>query len=810
MVTADASAQGLSTKEAEKRFAEYGPNLLKIPRRVTFGAIFKEEVQEPMILLLLVVAVFYTLWGKVEDALTIFVVITLLVFAEVWNEYRAKKAVNALSIFAAPKTKSIRDGKVTEIDTENIVPGDVLILAPGTRIAADCTCTASFSLEVDESSLTGESYPQEKGVSAELYAGTMVVSGQGMARVVSTAKNTRMGKIYGLSLEIKPPKTALQLAMKSLAKSLVKIAVFFSLLIMAVGILRGNDPKEMVLVGLALAFATIPEELPIIITMILGLGSYKLSKEKFLVKKLKAAETLGDATVILTDKTGTITESRMSVVSVYPKGKEKDVLRAVLSSLTAISLSATDKALRGKASALGLRSDSSEILRERSFGNGRKTMSLLRKTKKGLMLFTIGAPEEILKMSEGGAPLRKVLDEEAGKGRRVIAVALRPVPESEKQKPFETLEKNLAIAGLISLEDPPREGVKDTIGRIQRAGIRTIMVTGDHAKTAAFIAKSVGIPFEKILTGEEIDRLSDAKLQSAVKEVSVFARATPEQKYRLVNALHRNGEVVAVTGDGVNDSLALKSADIGISMGVKGTDAAKEASDAVLADDNFVTIGKAVFEGRKFYDNLRKGVKYYLSVKVALVLVFLMPLLLGLPLPFAPIQIIILELFMDLAASAGFVAEPSERAIYTRPPQRGGTFLGSLLPGIFASGTSLFAAVTLTYGYALSQGMPLVRAQSFAFVAWMIGHILLAYISRSEKETLFALGPFSNRIMNLWASLVFAFLLAAMVIPSVGSNVRLITLTLEEVATICVISILALLPLELKKICRRKTGKRAG
>lgn len=793
---------GLSSSEAAKRLAQFGPNRAKKPSEVSFLAIAKEEVQEPMILLLLVVGFFYTLWGKLEDAVTIFVVIALLVFAEVWNEYRAKKAITALSRLAAPKTKVLRDGKVVEIETEKIVPGDILILASGTRVAADCRLLSSFSLQFDESSLTGESFPAEKAAGTEAYAGTLVVSGEGKAEAFATGAGTKMGKIAALAQEIKPPRTPLQLAMKSLTKTLVWVALFFSVSIPLLGILRGNDLRTMLLTGLALAFATIPEELPIIITMILGLGSYKLSNEKFLVKKIKAAEVLGDATVILTDKTGTITENRMRVVSVFPEKAQEEALAAAAASLTELSLSPTDRALSEKARELGIGPDQREILRERSFGDGRKTRAILRKSRNGLELSVIGAPEEILAMADGRKDdFLRAIEKEAANGRRVIAVATKEVHSYEKDKPFSELEKGVTIAGLLSLEDPPREGVKNTIALARQAGIRTIMVTGDHPRTAAFIASEVGIPSGKVIAGDELDRMSDADLQKAVKETSVFARTTPEHKYRLVNALHRNGEVVAVTGDGVNDTLALKSADIGVAMGIKGTDAAKEAADAVLANDNFVTIGHAIFEGRKFFDNLGKGVKYYLSVKVALVLVFLLPILLGLAFPFAPIQIIVLELFMDLAASAGFVAEPAEKAIFTRPPRSPKQeFLNPLLGGIAVSGTCLFAAVTFTYGYALWQGIPLAQAQSMAFVAWMLGHILLAFVSRSGKEPLFSLGLLSNTLMNWWASAVFGFLLLALLIPQIGTNLKLAPLTIEQLAIILAISLLAILPLELAKI----------
>jgi len=334
------------------------------------------------------------------------------------------------------------------------------------------------------------------------------------------------------------------------------------------------------------------------------------------------------------------------------------------------------------------------------------------------------------------------------------------------------------------------------------------MVTGDYPKTAAFIAESVGIKANKVLIGEDLDEISDEKLRETVREISVFARTTPEHKYRLVKALQANGEVVAVTGDGVNDALALKGADIGIAMGIRGTDAAKEATDIVLADDNFVTIGQGIFEGRKLFDNLRKGIRYYLSVKTALILVFLLPVILGVPLPFAPIQIIILELFMDLAASVGFVMEPAEKTIYTRPPRNPKEkFLNpNMIRGIVLSGVSLFVAVSIPYFYALWQNLPLIQAQTLAFSAWIIGHIILAFVSRSEKEPLIELGLFTNRVMLIWAAAVFVFLLIFLGIPSLASLLKVSHISITQLSSVFVVSFCVIAWIEVvKALSFRKT-----
>jgi Ca2+-transporting ATPase len=797
---------GLSEPEARERLERFGPNRIAKPREVTILSIAKEEIAEPMILLLLAVGFFYTLFGGFEDALTLYAIIITLVIVEIVTEYRAKKAISSLANLASPKTKVIRDGGITEVPTENIVPGDLLVLVSGTRVAADGNLVSAISLQIDESSLTGESFPQDKTPGAEAYAGTLVVAGEGLLDVTRTGSTTRVGKISGLAQEIRQPKTPLQLAMKALAKTLVVVALFFSVIIPLIGFLQGQPLQDMFLVGLALAFATIPEELPIIITMNLGLGSFLLSKENFLIKKLKAAETLGIATVIVTDKTGTITESVMRVVSVYPDNEEERILSSARSAMTDLSLSTTDRAILERADTLHIPQDTGRIMRERSFGDGRKTRTVIRERDGNGDLFMIGAPEEVLCSTTGDVrSARDVLARETALGRRVIAVAHRTLAPADREGSFETLEHDLIFLGLISIEDPPRAGVRETIGQAHRAGIRTIMVTGDHPRTAAAIAADVGIISDRVMDVKDLDTLSDEELREVVKHVSVFARAVPEHKYRLVKALQENGEVVAVTGDGVNDALALKGADIGIAMGIKGTDAAKEAADIVLADDNFTTIGRGIFEGRRIFDNLSKGVKYYLAVKIALVAVFCASLLFGLPFPFSPVQIILLELFMDLGASASFVAEPPEPSIHERPPRNSRTpFLDTpMLTGIALGGLALFVTVFFTYWIALYQNLSLVTAQTAAFTAWILGHVLLAYVSRSAQDPLYRIGLFTNRVMLLWAAGACAFLALVLTVPLAGQQIGIVPIGAGSIAAIAGIAVVCMTGFELVKIMKR-------
>ncbi len=765
---------GLSSAEAARRLGAQGPNVVVRPAPVRFFAIAREEITEPMILLLLVVGVAYSLSGRIEDAATIFVVIALLVLAEVWNEYRAKRAISALTELTAPEARVLRDGAPRDVPASDVVTGDVLVLAAGTRVAADASVRATTTgLSVDESSITGESYPVARTVGDPLFAGTAVLAGEAEAVVTATGAETRLGQVAAKAAAIKAPRTPLQKAMRSLAGKLVYVAVFFSVLIPAVGVLRGQPLGLMILTGLSLSFATIPEELPIIITMVLGLGSYRLSKRGFLVKRLAAAETMGSVTAIVTDKTGTITESRMTVADVFPRERRDEVLADAAAAVAPYEDTPIDRALR-EASARGHRA----IVRERELGDGGKTKAALREASAGFALYVTGAPEEVLaKCADVPAGAREALDEETSAGYRVIAVATRHVPRERRDDPFPELETGMTLAGLIAFSDPPRPGVAETIERAAAAGIRTIMVTGDHPSTAARIAGEVGIApaSARVAVGPELEGLDARALRSLVREVSVFARTTPDDKYRIVEALQEDGDVVAVTGDGVNDALALQAADIGLAMGQRGTDVAREAADVVLANDDYVTIAEGVFTGRTFFDNLRKGVKYYLSVKLALILIFLLPALAGLPLPFSPIQIILLELFMDLAASAGFVAEPPEPDIYTRrpPPRTADIFDRWQLADLAAKAVLLFGAVTAVYLFAGAQGFDPASVRTLAFASWIVGHVTLAFFSRSDDETLLEIGPLRNRVIDVWALAALAFLIVTVYTPRLGTLVNL-------------------------------------
>ncbi len=798
--------RGLTSAEAAKRLEQSGPNRIYRPQPISFIGIARHEVTEPMILLLLVVGLLYGIWGRLEDAITIFLVISLLVTAEVYNEYRAKKAIASLAKAAAPKARTVRDSRLSEIDAEYVVPGDLLVLIQGTRIAADALIVKAVSLQTDESALTGESFPQDKVAGAKVYAGTTVLFGEGEAEVISTGVKTRLGEIASKLKAIRPPKTLLQIEMKSLVGKLVYVAIFFSTLIPVIGIFRGQNLKTMILTGLSLSFATIPEELPIIITMVLGLGSYTLSRHNLLIKRLQGAETLGNATVIVTDKTGTLTRGEVRISSIYPDDREAEVLEAAYGALTEFVLTPMEAEIRKRAEESGADRRLPDIFRQRNLGEGgRRTKTVIRKGKNICHLFMIGAPEEVF--ASCGGPSEEIhvkLIEESSKGMRVIAVASGVVPAGKENLAFSEIEKDMEFCGLIGFEDPPREGVRETVSVVAGAGIRTIMVTGDHPLTAAFTAEKIGIPTDKVLEGGDLDEMTDEELSESASLVSVFARTTPEHKYRIVKALQRKGEVVAVTGDGINDVLALKGADIGIAMGLRGTDVARDAADAVLADDNYITITRGIFEGRKFFDNLQKGISYYLAVKVALIMIFLLPAVLGIPLPFSPIQIIIIELFMDLAASAGFVAEPEERNLFLRPPRdpKEKVLSAGAIADFFQKGLALFVTVLGAYLYSIHAGLGFRETQTFAFCAWIFGHIFLALISRSKTEPVFSRGIFTNKVIDVWAAVAVSFLFLTVFSPFLGARFNLVPIRLHQMLAIAVCVVIPIGALELKKYAK--------
>lgn len=805
--------RGLTVDLAEKRLREYGSNVLAEKKKKGIFRIVTKELTEPMIIILIIIALIYSFIGTVGDSLTIVAIVMIVMLLEVFNINRAQKSMESLRSLTSLTSVVYRGGRTVEVKSRFLVPGDIVILSAGDRIPADGRLIDSYNVNVDESSLTGESFPVRKdylktgesSLIAELpnfvFSGTLMVQGTARMVVTGTGRRTEIGKISEMVEEVEEAETPLEKSMDGLAFVLAIVAAFFSILIPLIGYFEGQSLDLMIITGLSLAFATVPEELPIVISVTLAVGAYALSRKKAIVRNLRAAETLGDVTVIATDKTGTITENRMFVGHTYFSGtvRESDevppkafIETGVLCTGTLLSdvrvSSKYKDPMEVAVLAYANSTDSHvEALRKRlrveeefGFDNRIKMSSYIYSEDGKFSIYVSGAPEVIVANSssiledEHVKPIdlkdiERITETVSGftqAGERIIAISFRH--DINPSLPREELEKDLTFAGLMSFVDPPRPEVKESISLCQKAGIRVIMLTGDHPGTARSIAAKVGIDHGgEVLTGADVQHMSDGELSSRLKNVSIFARITSEDKLRIVNLLEQSGEVVAVTGDGVNDSPALRTAQIGISMGIRGTDAAKESSDMILIDDDFSTIVDAVREGRKIFHTLRKGVKYYLTVKMSLVAIFLVPLILSIPFPFSPIQIIVIELFMDVAALGGFVSERGESGLMKKPPR--GTdrkFMDSgMWKGIILGSAGLVIAVLSIYLYSYFISANIVEAQTAAFATWVLAQVFLAQNLRTENEPVLRKGFFSNRIIVYWAVGVILALVVITLFP---------------------------------------------
>ena len=808
---------GLTGAQARQRAEEYGANhIVAKQRKSAFRKIVDKLKEEPMVALLLVTGVLYALWGELVDAITIIAVIVLLWIVEEANEERAEKAIKTLNKLSEPTAMVRRDGKIADIPVEEIVPGDIVLLQAGRRVPADARLLEAYSLAVDESSLTGESMAAEKEAHVVIaqdaplseranlvFSGALVTRGRGTALVIATGGQTGIGQLAALAQEAHAPRTALQRAMDELSKTLVWFAFGFSLLVPLLGVLIAHQSfQDMLLTGLTLAFATIPEEMPIIITMVLALGANRLAKQNAIVRRFQAVESLGAVTVIATDKTGTLTENKMEVTWLERPDNLGSIMDVAVLCNSAIPdgedykgdpiEAGLQRFARSKGVAPAEVRENKPLLAEFSFDNSRKCMSVVVNREGQHWALVKGAPEAVLDKASGQLLDGKVVSlsvedreailtqaaEKAAQGLRILALAQRVLPEGKVT--MAQAESGLVFISLVGFSDSVRPEAKDAIQQMRAAGIRTVMITGDHPRTAERVAEQVGLDgSQPILTGIELDQMSEDELKEAVQRASVFARTTPEHKLRIVRALQSMGERVLVTGDGTNDAPALAAADIGVAMGATGTDVARESAGIVLADDNYTTIVNAVREGRLLYENLRKGVRYYLACKVALILVNLLPVLLGAPVPFSPVQIILMELFMDLAASATFVAEPPEMDLLDRHPRdpRAKFMDAPMLMGIIGGGIGLFAAVITGYLVTWYGSGNLSLSQTVAFFSWLIGHVLLAMNLRSERQPIYQLGFLSNRPMLLWVAVVAIFLAAVSVLQPLQIAIKIVALS---------------------------------
>lgn len=764
------SENGLSTSQSQELLKEYGLN--ELPAKETYSGLqlLISQFKNVLSILLIVAAVLSFLVGEKVDGFLILLILVMNAGLGFWQEFKASKELEALRKLEVTTTRVLRDGKETEIAASLLVPGDIIILESGDKIPADATLLESIDLMINESALTGESVPVEKDTkdfaNNTLFFGTSVTSGRGRAKIFATGSKTKFGKIALTLATVQEEQTPLEKTLDSLGKKVGLLAVGIAVFIFAIRIWQGTEIFEVFFGSVALMVAAVPEGLPAIITIALAFGVRRMYQKKTLVRRMSAVESLGGATVICTDKTGTLTLNQMRVKDVIAQPKfEQAILDA---SILCNSASLVQK--EGSNTSFEVLGDSTEgslliwgkekgvdyevqrsqakLVHEVPFSLATRMMTTVWQKDGKTMLYSKGAPEVILslcKLSENQvAEHTKKYEELAAKGLRVLAVAGKEVSGKNEFEP-----KDLTFYGLVGIADQARPEVKDAIAKAHQAGIKVVMVTGDNELTAKAIGKEVGLlkDGDEVLTGKQLEELSDDQLTEMLDRVKIFARVVPEHKLRIVKAFQKKGEVVAVTGDGVNDSLALKQAEVGVAMGKTGTDVAKEASDLIILDDNFATIVDAIEEGRLIYNNIIKVVKFLLTGNLSEVLVILVAVILGLPIPFIPVQILWINFVTDGLPALALVVDPSSKHIMSSKPQKHADTLLSTDTFRFIGLTSslIMVLVLFVFWYGL-QNTSLEVARGWAFTAMVILQMIMVFFVRkgagiaSNKYLLLAVG----------------------------------------------------------------------
>ncbi|MCL6636509.1 MAG: calcium-translocating P-type ATPase, SERCA-type [Alicyclobacillus sp.] len=823
------SPSGLSSAQVEERRRTYGANQLVEGRKVSLLTVFLNQFRDFMTLVLIAATLISGLLGEYTDAITILAIVVLNGILGFVQEVKAERSLAALKELTAPMAKVRRDGHVLTLPARDLVPGDVVLLEGGDRVPADGRVLSASGLDVVEASLTGESVPVSKQPHAladpaaplgdrvnMVYMGTLVTRGRAEVLVTATGMNTEMGKIAGLIEQSEETLTPLQKRLDELGRLLVWIAVGITVLVVVAGVLHGQNLYRMFLAGVSLAVAAIPEGLPAIVTIALALGVQRMIRRNAIVRKLPSVETLGCATVVCSDKTGTLTQNRMTVQRVWADGEwfrvtgtgynpvgefvyEDRPIQALrrpalrwLNEIAAACNNAvmkrvesedgerwecegdpTEGALLVMAKKAGIEDPEAvfERIDELPFDSERKLMSVLVRRGDEVLLLTKGAPDVLLERSRmimtGGkeeplsAGVRKQIvaanQQMAKAALRNLAIGYRRFRSVEQAKAEQNPESELVFVGLCGMMDPPREEVYEAILKCHQAGVRTVMITGDHQETATAIARQLEIlpPGGQVVTGAELDAMTDVQLAERVNDIYVYARVSPEHKLRIVKALQARGHVVAMTGDGVNDAPAIKQADIGIAMGIAGTDVAKEASALVLADDNFATIVAAVEEGRGIYDNIKKFIRYVLASNVGEIVTMFVAMLAGLPLPLLPIQILWVNLVTDGLPAIALGVDPAEKDIMARPPRdvHEGIFARGLSLKIISRGVLIGVATLAVFVWALqSQPGNLARAQTMAYAALTLSQFILVFDCRSLEGGIWK----RNLFENIWLVLAVA------------------------------------------------------
>lgn len=804
---------GLSEEEAQKRFERYGPNNLKEKKKESIFVKFIKQFNDFMIITLIIAAIISAVVSKLNgeaDYIDSIIIVAIVIFNAIMGlvqEQKAEKSLEALKKMSAPNAKVRRNGRVQEIDATMVVPGDIVILEAGNYVPADCRLINSYNLKIEESALTGENIPSLKDSSKILkentamgdlcnmvFATTIVVNGHGEAIVVETGMNTRVGKIAGMIIEDESPETPIQKKLAEVGKILAIACIIICVLIFVIGIFKKIPIIEMFMTSVGLAVAAIPEGLPAIVTIMLSIGVTKMAKKNSIIRKLPAVETLGSSRVICSDKTGTLTQNKMTVTEVRNCfGRANSNERKFIFELGTMCTDTTEERINGK---LGFVGEATEVaisnaameegvsksflydemkrINDIPFDSKRKMMTTIHKYGNRYRIITKGAPDVLLKRCSncysGGqiVPIFSKKDDineqnnqMAEKALRVIAVAYKDV---EKLPEMQDVEKDLIFCGLIGMIDPPREGVKEAIRTCRRAGIKTVMITGDHLQTAKAIAKELGIlkRGDLAIDGETLERMSQHELEQNIMDYSVFARVSPEHKVRIVKAFQSTGAVVAMTGDGVNDAPALKNADIGIAMGKGGTDVAKNAADMILLDDNFVTIVEAVKQGRNIYDNIKKSIHFLISTNIGEIVTIFFGLVLGIKSPLLAIQLLWINLVTDSLPAIALGLEKEEENIMSRLPRnpKKNLFADGLWWKIMIEGAMLgiFTLLAFSIGnrlYSVEVG------RTMAFLTLGILELVHSFNIKSE-ESIFKIGVFENKY--LIGALVLGVILQVIVV----------------------------------------------
>ncbi|MEW6666607.1 MAG: cation-translocating P-type ATPase [Thermodesulfobacteriota bacterium] len=863
------SMQGLSSEEARNRLQTVGPNELAETREKTPLAMFLGQFMDFMILVLIGAAVISGVIGEPSDTISIVVIVVLNAVIGFIQEYRAEKALAALKKMAAPEAVVLRDGSPVQIPSAHVVPGDVVMLETGRIVPADLRLMEAAQLKVEEAALTGESVPVEKRLpslpdpllplgdrSNMAYKGTFVTYGRGTGVVVATGMETELGRIATLLREEEEVKTPLQKRLAGFGQRLALVILGLCAVVFVAGILRSEPPLLMLLTAISLAVAAIPEALPAVITISLALGARKLARQNALIRRLPAVETLGSVTYICSDKTGTLTQNRMTVEDLYGDGQrirrtdriaeafslggpeEPDRPFSALCMALALSNDAredeqgrvlgdpTENALFSLAKAGGCVKDELEKhlprIGEVPFDAERKCMTTLhRRGSGGYVSFTKGAADVLAERSmqiltSGGlrpldaSEIKRWNEEMAAEGLRVLGVAMKKWDTLPDPISAEVVEQGMTFLGLAGLMDPPREEVREAVALCKTAGIRPVMITGDHPLTARVIAERLGIleqDSKALLTGGELERLSWEDFASRVEQVRVYARVAPEQKLRIVKALQEKGHFVAMTGDGVNDAPALKRADIGIAMGITGTDVSKEAGHMILLDDNFATIVKAVREGRKIYDNIRKFIKYLLTTNSGEIWSLLLAPLAGLPIPLLPIHILWINLVTDGLPALALSVEPEEGDVMKRTPRQPTESFFAHGLGLHAIWVGMLMGVVMLVAQAWFTGTGNPRWQTLLFTLLCLMQLAHVLVIRSEKESLFRQGLLSNKPLLGAVSLTFALQMATIYVPVLNPVFKTEPLSLEELSWVVGLSLVIFVAVEIEKWVKRIQGR---